>query len=199
LPPRVQTLGRRRAIFPVDPQGGGTWVGVNDRGLVVSLLNVHSLTSPRARGRLRSRGVIVNALLRCRTLVNAAETVTGLDPSTFQRFCVVMVHDGQIAVATSIGGDQIDCSLEPLCAPRLFTSSSLGDEIVEAPRRRLFDRLVVQSRSGWLPGQARFHDHQWSRRPEISVRMERHDARTVSRTTIDITGGIPRLLYETHP
>ena len=40
LPPQVHDLGGRLAAFPVDPRGGGSWVGVNDAGIVVTLLNV---------------------------------------------------------------------------------------------------------------------------------------------------------------
>ena len=30
LPPTSYACGKQRAIFPVDPVGGGTWIGVND-------------------------------------------------------------------------------------------------------------------------------------------------------------------------
>ena len=68
----------------------------------------------------------------------------------------------------------------------MFTSSSLGDAVVAAPRRRLFEQLVLAD-DDWLRGQFRFHRHQWTRRPEISVQMAREDAATVSRTTIHVT------------
>jgi hypothetical protein len=196
LPPQVHALGRRRAIFPVDPQGGGTWVGVNDSGLMVALLNVHRITGASGRAPRQSRGLVVSELLRCRALTDVAAAVENLDSSAFEPFRVVIVHGADVAVATSLGSSPIDCSIRPLPAPRLFTSSSLGDDLVGPPRQRLFERMVTRSASGWLGGQACFHDHQWSRRPEISVRMERNDALTVSRTTIDITERGPRLLYE---
>ena len=41
---------------------------------------------------------------------------------------------------------------------------------------------------GWLHAQADFHDHQWPLRPHLSVRMQRPDARTVSRTVVNVTG-----------
>ena len=83
-----------------------------------------------------------------------------------------------------------------LDGPLLFTSSSLGDALVEAPRQQLFQRMVVEGRSGWLRGQGRFHRHQWPSRPEISVRMERHDALTVSRTVVEVTRARRSLFYE---
>ena len=38
-PPAVHRLQHRTAIYPVDPVGGGTWIGVNDAGLAAALLN----------------------------------------------------------------------------------------------------------------------------------------------------------------
>jgi hypothetical protein len=68
----------------------------------------------------------------------------------------------------------------------LFTSSGLGDALVEGPRRRLFERLVLGAEDSWLDGQSRFHRHRWPGQPELSVWMERPDARTVSRSVIDV-------------
>jgi hypothetical protein len=138
---------------------------------------------------------VVRDLLGCQSLQHATAAAQDFDPRAFEQFRVVIVHHGRVAVATS-DGTAIHCTQPALHEPLLFTSSSLGDAIVETPRRRLFDRIVVRNRGGWLAGQARFHRHQWSRRPEISVRMERRDALTVSRTSIDVTNDRARLLYE---
>ena len=79
------------------------------------------------------------------------------------------------------------CSAETidLSRPTMLTSSSLGDDLVDAPRRLLFDTMFANNRD-WLAAQRQFHAHQWTSRPDISIRMERPDARTVSRTTIDV-------------
>lgn len=196
VPPQVHALGRRRALFPVDPQGGGTWVGVNDRGLIVAILNIHRPGMATEARSLRSRGLVVRDLLSRSSLPAVAAAAEQLAPRAFEPFQLVIVHGGQVVVATNDRVASVRCWQLPLAAPRLFTSSSLGDEFAGPPRQRLFERMVSRSRTGWLRGQARFHDHQWARRPEISVRMERDDALTVSRTTIDITDGVPQLLYE---
>src|SRR5690348_2899943 len=50
-----------RAIWPMDMEGGGTWLGASDRGLVLSLLNLNQEPRFDARGvpGLRSRGLVV--------------------------------------------------------------------------------------------------------------------------------------------
>ena len=37
--PTVQQLGPRQVLAPRDPDGGGTWVGVDDSGLCLAILN----------------------------------------------------------------------------------------------------------------------------------------------------------------
>src|SRR5262245_18318015 len=79
----------------------------------------------------------------------------------------------------------------------MLTSSSLGDGFVEAPRRRLFERLQLKEDGAFAPAQARIDEHQWRTRPDVSVRMERSHSRTVSRTCITVTSHTTELRY--HP
>jgi hypothetical protein len=180
----------------VDPHGGGTWIGVNDAGVTVALLNAHRTDRNGNGGSTLSRGLIVRQLLHCVSLHEAIDAAENLDPRAFEPFRVLMVHNGRVVVATSDGTGPIRCTERPLDGPLLFTSSSLGDAVAGPPRRRLFERMVVRSRVGWLAGQAEFHRHQWPQCPEIGIRMERRDALTVSRTAIDITDRGRHLLYE---
>jgi hypothetical protein len=144
----------------------------------------------------RSRGLIVCEILRCGSLSQVLETIASLDVSLFDPFRLVVAHGSTVVDATTDGVRTVTRRQITLDRPLLFTSSSLGDALVEAPRQRLFQRMVVERRSGWLRGQRRFHRHQWTLRPEISVRMERDDALTVSRTVVDVTPARRSLLYE---
>jgi hypothetical protein len=197
VPPQVHDLGGRLAAFPVDPRGGGSWVGVNDAGIVVTLLNVSGLSHSSSKEPRQSRGLIVREVLRCASLSHVVETVASLDASLFETFRLVAMHRLTAVEATSDGVRTEIRRPITLDRPLLFTSSSLGDALVEAPRRQLFQRMVIERRSRWLRGQSRFHRHQWPSRPEISVRMERDDALTVSRTVVDVTRARRSLLYET--
>src|SRR5690349_16175849 len=38
-PPEVRTFGSNVAAMPIDPQSDGTWIGVNDAGVMMALLN----------------------------------------------------------------------------------------------------------------------------------------------------------------
>jgi transport and Golgi organization protein 2 len=190
-PPRVRLTKLSWAAYPEDPVSGGTWIGVNGDGLMVVLLN--RTASPDARrGALLSRGSIVPRLLSCASIAQARHAYDALDVRQFAPFRLVMVQRAAITVA-----DPARPATEtvPLTAPVMLTSSSLGDALVEPPRRRLFEQLVLAGHD-WLHGQARFHRHRWAGRPEISIHMAREDAATVSRTTIEVTSSAIDLGYE---
>ena len=196
LPPSLHDAGRHQALFPVDPEGGGTWIGCNSAGLAATLLNVNPTglrDVPLAR---RSRGLVVPALLRCSAMPDAVRLVEAILPETYAPFRIVIVQGGTVASLVHDGARIIQRQTALLRSPWMFTSSSLGDAMVEPPRRRLFDRVVRRAADGWLRGQSRFHDHQWPARTAISVRMERDDALTVSRTTIDLKRVGCNLHYE---
>lgn len=192
-PPRAFPTEVSWATYPQDPASGGTWIGVNDDGLVVALLN-RTVGAARPRVALHSRGSIVPTLLSCPSIARAVKACDALDLSRFEAFRLVMAHRSTVAVVTS-DGVHPSMELVPLVRPVMFTSSSFGDAVVDTPRRRLFEALVLAGED-WLHGQFRFHRHQWGERPEISVQMAREDAATVSRTTIAVTSKAIDLEYE---
>lgn len=205
LGPRAHAAGSRRAVFPVDAAAGGSWVGVNDRGLAVALLNRYAAPADPLRavpdgagaplasepGRI-TRGALVPLLLACSDMPSALASAWTIDRRRFAPFRLVLAHRAGAALITS-APDRWSVRALPLDAPLMFTSSALGDAHVDAPRRRLFTRLMA---AGWADGQRAFHRHRWPLRPDISVVMARPDARTVSRTTVDCGGRGPALSYE---
>lgn len=195
LPPAVHGLSRRTAMFPVDPAGPGTWVGVNDASLAAALLNrTPDSAVPHDRRRRRSRGVIIPYLLECESMIDALQRGAAVDPNDFNRFRVALVQRGRVATLTSDGTD-VAVEVNDLTRPMMLTSSSLGDEFVERPRQRLFERFFGGEECSWTEAQIRFHSHQWRSRRDISVRMERADAKTVSHTFVSVTDSAIELRY----
>jgi uncharacterized protein with NRDE domain len=188
--------GSRSIAYPSDPTGGGTWVGVNDVGLAMALLNRYPMVVPRPLPEAPSRGLIIPALLGCRRVSDAIQLIRAFDCSRFNAFRLVVVDRQETGVFThDARGDS--AVVETLSKPLLQTSSSLGDDLVEPPRRRLFEELVLTEATPCrLLGQHRFHRLQWTSRPEISVFMERPDARTVSRTRFDFIRDSVGMVYE---
>lgn len=192
-PPALRRAGRRVALWPRDPESGGTWVGVNAAGIAMTLLNRNPPDRRAASGALRSRGTIIPRLLRFGRLDAVLDEASRLAATEFEPFTLVIVERGALAVVENHRG-RLSLTSRRLRRPVLFTSSSLGDHLVTRPRRDLFRRLVERAASP-LRGQAAFHRHRWPQRPEISVWMTRPDASTVSHTVIDLTARGARLRY----
>ena len=68
--PKIQS-GTPRVVCGTDRQAGGTWLGVNQYGLLVAVTNRPK--SRRCRWRRRSRGLLCRDLLDLRTAREAAE------------------------------------------------------------------------------------------------------------------------------
>lgn len=189
LPLTEWSLSACSAIAPVDPApdgSRGTWIGVSDAGLAACLLNVSTgQPPPPAR---RSRGQIVPALLSARSADDAPNILAALDLSAFVPFRAALI-DTHAARVFAWNGRDLHHHLHPLAAaPLMLTSSGLGDHLVQSPRTDLFSQLVVNADDPAL-GQHLFHTHRWPDRDWLSVLMSRPDARSVSRTVIDVLDG----------
>jgi hypothetical protein len=196
LPPRICTLGDRRALLPIDPVSQGTWIGVNDGGLAMTLLNVSPIPQRPQGCPRKSRGGVIPALLYCTTIPQALDAVTALDPREYSPFCLVLADRQSVATVRCQEGRIRRAAAKPLGEPVLFTSSGLGDQVVEGPRRQLFESYF--SRPGrWPAHQEAFHRHSWRALPHLSVSMRRPDAQTVSCTRIELRPDWVVLTY--HP
>lgn len=194
LAPQIRLFGTRQAIMPIDPVSDGTWIAVNDAGVAASLLNVYDApaASSRASARFRSRGVIVPRLMTCGSAQEAAGIAHKFDAQSFPTFRIVIADEDVVFELRSDGARLHSQQFAGTGGPWMFTSSGLGDDVVEAPRRELFEEMLVHSVArGTSIGnstdrQDAFHRFRWQERPEISVCMARSDARTVSYTVVEI-------------
>jgi hypothetical protein len=196
LPPRMRRFGNAHALLPVDPASGGTWISVNDGGIVFTLLN-YNRREPRmveaTSAPTISRGRIIPGLLHCQTVSDATEAALQVRPRSFQPFRLIVLDMHAYALIES-DGRTLRTSRRPFDGrPLLFTSSGLGDEVVEPSRRALFERMLADDPSPEI--QDAFHQHTWPDARHLSIWMDRPEARTVSRTTIELTDRFARMRY----
>jgi hypothetical protein len=198
-PPTWRTgLSGLRAIWPTDPEGGGTWIAAGEHGMVLALLNQTPMEAagvPSRRGRV-SRGVIIPELVWHAGLDDVSRRLAGMRLSDFSPFRLVGAKvrgDGtHEVIAWSWDGDRLTRVLRGM-APVCLASSGLGDALVQE-RVTLFGELVGRKQGAEL--QDAFHAHRWEDRPEVSVMMSRSDARTVSVTRVQVTasGGVTQAM-----
>ncbi|MEM9064323.1 MAG: NRDE family protein [Planctomycetota bacterium] len=198
LAPEDRQTPRGRAVWPTDPEGGGTWIAAADHGLVLTLLNGNpAVPLDRTGLDLVSRGVIIPALIG---EASAREAIAGLASDAVGQPLERFAHFRLVAADASGGlydarwdreSLRVTEHAEPIAA---FASSGLGDGEVEV-RIPLFDELVRHEPTP--EAQDRYHRHVWPGREPVSVMMSREAARTVSVTVCEVRTHTPgRLVYE---
>lgn len=197
LPPARRRFGNRAALLPTDPHSGGTWLAVNDAGLVLAVLNVTPPAGKGPPGR-RSRGEVIPALAHADSPVGALEDLPGrLEYRDFAPFRLVLVGCGVVADVRWDGREPVLTSRLLGGTPGLFTSSGLGDHLVEGVRGELFGEHFAGPPETWEAGQAAFHRHRWPGSEHLSVNMTRATARTVSFSVVEV--GAERATFSYHP
>lgn len=120
---------RPRVYAGKDEQAGGTWLGVNEFGLVVGLLNRHS-TQPQDPAR-RSRGLLCVDLLRQRTAKEARDVLLAEGQTQPYNSFYVWWADGQHAYVAYNEGDIAVRELGP--GRYMLTNSSVIDLSLVSP------------------------------------------------------------------
>jgi hypothetical protein len=187
-PPVVQAAGDGHALWPTDPVSEGTWIAANDAGLVFALMNTDG---HRTEPDMTSRGTLIPSLAHAASIPEAVARWRAIDTTVFAPFRLVVANSEQIVMLTR------GCS-EPAVLPggraHVFSSSSLGDAVVEGPRRGLLVQMLRAEPDPWM-AQTRFHHHAWPDRRHMSVMMSRADACTVSCTEVILASGSVGMHY----
>src|SRR5690348_12668781 len=106
-PPARHWPDRAEIIAGIDLLAGGSWLGVNDWGVVAAVLNRQGSLGPAAG--LRSRGELVLEALDHADAVAAAAALSDLDPAAYRSFNLIVAdnrdafwlrHDGSGRIAT---------------------------------------------------------------------------------------------------
>ncbi len=185
----------RRAVWPTDPDAGGTWIAARDDGAVLGILNYNIPPNGRPEP-VHSRGMVIPALIDAGDAARAMERLADRDLVATAPFRLVAVDPDGHALLAAWDGLTL-APIEVLRPPFCLASSGLGDDRVR-PRLPLFERLVVPDPTPKV--QDAYHRHRWDERPEISVLMSRRDARTVSITTVEPDpAAAPSIRVETLP
>lgn len=201
--PRIDRVEGIAYLAPGDPEGGGTWIGVNETGLAACLLNAAEPHGRVLGGDPPSRGLLVREAMACRSLDEAVARFSGREADWRARraFHLVIVAPGTGGEPASVArlvSDGVRGAWDRLRPPILFTSSTFDGTGVDVARRRAWERFLGEtvdsaaSLGAWLAG------HEPERGP-YSVCMHREEARTVSRTLVSVGPGGSALDYVDGP
>jgi len=191
LPPERLERDGRSVLAPRDPDGGGTWIGVHDRGATFCLLNATENRPERLPPEPISRGLILWEMLHLCGADAIGSRLADLESELrrVRAFHLVVAEpsrDGHPAVSVRFRWDGGALERDDHPGPRLYVSSSLdptGAERARASSWRRFrerrDEIGPAELREWLAS------HEPERGP-LSVCMHRPEAKTVSRTLITV-------------
>jgi uncharacterized protein with NRDE domain len=107
--PALSQSGKRRVLAPRDLRAGGTWLGLNDAGVVAALTNRPCQTPDTS---LRSRGLVVLEALGAASAAEAIEALTSSPERAYNPFNF-FVSDGEGAFVATRQGRLRVTELEP--------------------------------------------------------------------------------------
>ncbi len=194
LPPTFFDSDGVRWLGPQDSARGGTWIGANELGVVVCLLNEYQpedTTFERTAER-RSRGDIVPWLLCKGGADSMLDTLrTEFTPDGYPSFRVVIAHSRGVESFTWLGSGALTPEIHEQ-AWSVFTSSSWNMVDVKAWRARAFNewREDGYPMIGLLPS---IHLLQPDGLAEWSPLMDREKTATRSITQVEIVFDNPML------
>jgi Transport and Golgi organisation 2 len=139
-PPKPPGVSPNEIIAPRDLQAGGTWIGLNQFGLVGCLLNRYDQSAP-ANARSRGR-IIPEALQQAVRVDEAAAQIANLELDTYAPFTCVILSRGD-AVRLDWTGASFLSEVIPNLPSWMITSSSISEPDVRAKRSHLFDETLT--------------------------------------------------------
>ena len=194
-PPALRELNGVRYIAPSDANAGGTWIGVNERGLTVCLLNHYGAKdSDRTHRPAVSRGKLVSGLMDARSVAEVGDRVFQAGVHLYRPFFLVAMElEGQPVLHAWDGRHLNNRALTDGDLP--FSTSSFDTENVLKARKAMYDGMKAMAGEVTTELLEQYH---FSRDPQggpYSVCMHRDDAETVSFTHVTVTPNHIDLLY----
>lgn len=169
--PQIIQRQQQKILAPRDQRAGGTWLGLNDRGLFAGITNRFGMTK---RDHHRSRGHVVFDALESVDAHEAVEQVAANSPGRHNGFHLVVADRNGAFVVWSDTERIRSSELSP--GLHVITERSFG--AAESLRLRRMTRRVEQL-EGWNP-RVRTQIRQWM--------SEHHDDDPLESTCVHLTG-----------
>jgi len=184
LPPSRIRLSGRTFLCPSEPDGG-TWIGVNDAGATLALINWYSAPK-RAAGRPVSRGEVVKLALTGASAAKVDAALAELPLGRVNPFRLIGVFPASQSVAEWCWNLVRVERVAHGWLTNTWISSGFDEPGAQQTRGKTFNEALRQNcfgSSSWLRLLHRSHAPQ---RGPYSTCMHRDDAATVSYTDVTV-------------
>jgi hypothetical protein len=197
LPPTERLRSGVRFLAPTDPDGGGSWASVNDRGLALTLLNQYGLPQPTGPRPL-SRGQFLLALADVGSQVEAWDRARAGRLEQYSAFTLAVFQPGLPVLLVGWDGYTLTDQIHDQSG-LVITSSSVAQDAADRARRRLFLEAAAPGTPLDVATLERLHKSHLPEEGPLSVCMHRTDAETVSLTRISVSPSEVSLSYVAGP
>ncbi len=126
-------------LSPTDPEAGGTWIGVNELGSVIVLLNGGFVNHEKRNLYRKSRGLIVAELLATEMPVIEWSM---MDMEEIEHYTLVVFTEGNLFQLVWDGHQKHRIMLDN-SKPHLWSSSTLYSEEAKATRSMVFEKWLA--------------------------------------------------------
>jgi hypothetical protein len=192
LPPSTRVLNGVPYLAPTDGDFGGAWIGVNDRGLSLCLLNRYQDAPAEASGARVSRGLLLISLMDGESAEAISDRMGRLDLRRYLPFTMAALDAGHHGGLMLWDGTRLVVE-DPVPRGLVATSSGFDQAAAEQTRTAVFES---RARTGLGPRELEeLHRSHLPDRGALSVCMHRDDAETVSYSRIRVTGRQVELAY----
>ena len=200
LPPERHEGPGASFLAPRDPDGGGTWIGVNDSRMTLCLLNSAERDPARLPPEPRSRGLLLWDVLALASVdaVDARLDNTRELLGEVRAFHMVAALPGtraRAAVSVHWRWDGENLVRETREGPAMYVSSSYDQVAVERERGAAWQRLRSGGSVPDEPALIRWLASAGETLGPFSVCMDRPNAMTVSRTLVRVGARAVEMRY----
>jgi len=195
-PPAIGELKGVKYIAPGDADAGGSWIGANEFGVSLAILNYYHArgAAPVPAKDYISRGVLLKSLFDCRGQAEALRQLQQERLENYRPFILLIFAPAAPPLASTWNAREGGLKIDREAACPLSSSSFDSREVIEG-RIKLFRERF----SGSRPLTAEFlRSYHRSHEPEAgpySVCMHREDAQTVSYSEISVDSNIIEFRY----
>jgi hypothetical protein len=192
LAPVEQVRGGVRFVAPVDPDGGGSWVAVNEARLALAVLNQYDSPQPASHTPV-SRGQMLLGLADLGSQAQVWNRVRTSGLGQYAPFTLAVFEPGFPVLLLGWDGRMLtDQIISP--SGLVLTSSSVAQGEADRSRRKLFQDAAA---GGAVDDAAleRLHRSHLPTQGPLSICMHRADAETVSLTRITVSPSLVTLSY----
>lgn len=139
--PKLSVAKQQKFIAPIDPKGGGTWVGISEGGSVIVLLNGGFENHEKKDQYAKSRGLIVTELL---SMDQPYKSWNHMDLTNIEPFTLIVWSGIALNQLVWDGALKYQTEMDPSKA-HIWSSATLYSESDKRIRQLLFDEWIAKN------------------------------------------------------